>query len=208
MSSRMAEAKKIKQWIVRVIMPSLRKYGYYKLKDTTDKEVLELTNKINYLYAENEKLKQDTQKYKYPNGGIVYVIDYSTQYESIYRIGMTNNMTLRKKIYNTHTLHNHTIIHTHESNCPRKIEACVRISLVDYKHPNKDFYYCPIETIIYSIDECVNLIDCVRNNCDANTGKKKSTINKNKIKTDLVVNQVSKHNLKSLSKKLQKLIQQ
>ena len=44
---------------------------------------------------------------KIHDGAIVYVIeDYDTNQKVIYKIGKTDNMNKRIKIYNTHSIHN------------------------------------------------------------------------------------------------------
>jgi len=95
--SRLKKAEKFSEWVTHDVLPSIRKFGYYKLIKEHKKELHGILDKINYLETENKKLEEDQCKTKYPNGGLVYVIDYSTLHEEIYRIGMTGNMTSQKK---------------------------------------------------------------------------------------------------------------
>jgi len=80
----MPDAKQFKYWVTHQVLPSIRKYGYYKQKKDTDFKIHVLNERINYFIDKNKKIKQDMKKNKYPNGGIVYAIDYSTKYKEIY----------------------------------------------------------------------------------------------------------------------------
>lgn len=203
-SSKMPEAKKFKYWITHQILPSIRKYGYYKLKNNTDNKIKNLTDQINYLIDKNNKIKQDINKPKYPDGGIVYAIDYSTEQEEIYRIGMTGNMKLRKKLYDTHTLHDHDVVMIRESKCPSRLEACLKSMLYDYRYGNKkDFYVCSLRKIKLSIGKCVKSMDCIDKQ---KGGSKRSTKNENIISNKLLTLQYKKNKLLHKSKLLQKII--
>ncbi len=190
MRSRMPKAIKFAEWITEEVLPSIRKFGSYKLKQGYEKQLFDVMDKINYLTKENEKIKRenvkmrgDLKKETFPIGGLVYVIDYlvperagyarwapstkhySTADHEVYRIGKTNNMHLRKKIYDTHTLHKHKVVYLQETDCPPlvyrlgdtsttepsekvskifggpvKLESCVRSVLYDYLVPVRAGY--------------------------------------------------------------------
>lgn len=84
--SKLKSADKFSNWVTHDVLPSIRKYGIYRLKNDYMKQMHEVMKKINFLEKENKKIKQDQKKDTYPKGGVVYVIDYSTEYENIYRI--------------------------------------------------------------------------------------------------------------------------
>jgi prophage antirepressor-like protein len=162
LGSRMKNARKFRLWVTRIVLPNIRKYGMYKLKKEYEEKYNSILAKINFLEKENKKIKQNLKKEKYPGGGMVYVIDYSTEDEEIYRIGMTNNMNKRKKIYNTHTLNKHEVVFFKETDCPIKLESCIRSLLYDYRYQdNKDFYVCSLNKIKRSIKECLKSIRCI-----------------------------------------------
>ncbi len=124
--SKLPKATKFTDWMFDDLLPKLRKYGKYKLKKDLQNEMYTLSKKINFLEKQNQILKKDIKKEKFPSGGIVYAIDYSTDDESIYRIGMTNNMKLRKQIYNTHSLHKHDVVLIKKVSCPNHLKlVCV-----------------------------------------------------------------------------------
>ena len=93
-------------------------------------------------------MKNDLKKNKFPNGALVYIIDYSDDdinVDGIFRLGKTDNLTKRKQIYNTHMLHKRKamlfVIHTEITDKPLQFENCLRSMLYDYRYKNKkDFY--------------------------------------------------------------------
>ena len=62
-------------------------------------------NKINLLEKQNDKLKNELKIEKYPNGSLVYIIDYTDEQTNMYRLGKSDNMKKRKQIYDTHTIY-------------------------------------------------------------------------------------------------------
>ncbi len=98
--SRLEKAQKFSDWVTEDVLPSIRKYGYYKMKKSYEKEKNDLLEKINYLEKQNKLIINDMKKEKFPNGALVYFIDYSTDdnYEkNVYRLGATDDMNKRKK---------------------------------------------------------------------------------------------------------------
>lgn len=97
---------------------------------------------------------------------VVYGIDYSTEYESIFRVGLATDMAKRKKIYNTHTLHNHNVIIIQDSKCPARLESCIKALLFKHRYYfngkiKKDFFKCSFEKLKTSFDQCTESIKCV-----------------------------------------------
>jgi prophage antirepressor-like protein len=162
LQSRLQKAKKFKLWITKIVLPSIRKFGYYKLKKEHENEINDIMKKINYLEKQNGKLKNELKIENYPNGSLVYIVDYTDEQENIYRLGKTDNMTKRKKIYNTHTIYNKNIILRKEVSCPLQYETCLRSMLYNYRIKNrKDFYECDIKIIKKAIKKCDNSIKCM-----------------------------------------------
>lgn len=105
-------------------------------------------------------MRSDIKKEKYPDGGLVYVVDYSNEFGPMYRIGMTSNMTARKRLYKTHLAHNHKVVLIKETNCPIKLETCVRALLYDHRYQDgRDFYECSLNTIKSAFNNCSKVID-------------------------------------------------
>lgn len=155
LKSEQEKAKKFKKWVTSEVLPSIREFGYYKMKKKYEDENSELLKKINYLKKQNEEMKNDLKIDDYPNGALAYVLDYSDENEEIYRPGQTGDMTKRKKIYDTHMLHKKKVVYMVESKNPLQLEMCVRSMLYDYRYKNKkDFYMCSLETIKKAFSKC------------------------------------------------------
>jgi prophage antirepressor-like protein len=197
LQSRLPKAKKFKKWVTSEILPSIRKYGIYKLKVKYEKELDELLKDLNFLKKENEIIKTDMKKEKYPEGGIVYAIDYSENNEGVYRIGMTDNMKKRKSLYDTHTLHKKKVVYIMETECPLRLETCVRAMLYKYRYKNKkDYYVCDIEKIKNAFKNCKKSIECMEQNGGV-------------IKENLIEKEIIKlaKNCKDLNKKIKEMKQ-
>ena len=156
--SKLEKAKKFSDWVTDEVLPSIRKFGYYKIIKTSEASKNELLDKINYLEKQNKLMINDLKKEKYPNGALVYIVDYSdedTKVGGIYRIGKTDNMTTRKKIYDTHMLHNRKVVYKYFTDKPLQFENCVRSMLYDYRYKNrKDFYICSFIKIKRAFINC------------------------------------------------------
>lgn len=162
--SNMPASEKFTDWVTHKILPSIRKYGYYK----TSKEYEIMLKKINiklkklknakkYVEEENKILKQNLKKELFPKGGLVYAIDYSTKENEIYKIGMTENMIKRKEVYNSHTLDKKPVAFYLETKCPRSLEWCIRGLLYDYRYQDKrDYYVCSLKKIKLAFKACTS----------------------------------------------------
>lgn len=160
LTSKMPKAKKFNEWVTKEILPSIRKYGSYKMQKEYKNQMNGLMEKLNYLENENKKLVREMRKEKYPEGGIVYAIDYSDKENEIYRIGMTGDMNKRKQLYDTHLLNKHEVVILEKSDNPIKLETCIRSMLYDYRYKNhKDFYLCNLKTIKCAFNTCKKSIE-------------------------------------------------
>ena len=159
LSSRTKKAKKFVKWIKNDVLPLIRKNNMY----STDTEITKLQEKINKLEKKNKILQHDLKIEKFPDGAMVYVVeDYDTENELYYRIGKTDDMNKRIKIYNTHTIHNRKVVHYVEVMCPLQLETCIRSMLYKYRYKNKkDFYKCSLSKAKIAFKECVKSIQCV-----------------------------------------------
>lgn len=156
--SRLEKAQKFSDWVTEDVLPSIRKFGYYKMKKSYEKDKIDLLEKINYLEKQNKLMINDLKKEKYPNGAVVYIVDYSddANYEKdVYRLGSTDDMNNRKKIYDTHTLHKKPVIEKYFTEKAVKFEMCIRSMLYDYRYKNKkDFFLCDKDIIRKAFNNC------------------------------------------------------
>lgn len=168
-------------WIFDDVLPKVRKYGKYKLKMSYENEMYKLSRKISFLEKQNKLLKSDMKNEKFPDGGLVYVIDYTNEFGPMYRIGMTTNMNARKRLYKTHSAHDHQVVMFKETQCPVKLETCIRAMLYDYRYQKgRDFYECSLKTIKKAFKECYKSInkcisDQVSDLCSSETSAERRT---------------------------------
>lgn len=156
--SKLKTTKKFSDWVTNDVLPSIRKFGYYKMKKSYETEKNNLLEKINYLEKQNKLMINDMKKEKYSNGSVVYIVDYSdaANYEKdVYRLGSTYNMNNRKKIYNTHTLHKKPVVEKYFTEKAVNLELCIRSMLYDYRYKNKkDFFLCDRNIIKKAFKNC------------------------------------------------------
>lgn len=102
---------------------------------------------------------------KFPDGAMIYVVeDYDVDNNIYYKIGKTDDMNKRIKIYNTHSIHNKKVVHYVELQCPLQLETCIRSMLYKYRYKNKkDYFKCPLNKIIKAFGKCLESINCVEN---------------------------------------------
>lgn len=159
MFSKLKSARKFRDWVLEEVLPSIRKYGFYSVREDCQVLIKKLKDEIKYYKSERKKIKQDCTKKCYPRGGIVYAIDVSTKYEKLYRIGSTSNMKHRKQIYDTHTLHNYKVSDFIISDCHFITESCAKSKLINDRYVydgkiKKDIYKCSLQKIKKIFREC------------------------------------------------------
>ena len=185
--SKMKKAQIFSDWITNDVLPSIRKYGYYKMKKSYEKDKNDLLDKINYLEKQNKLMINDMKKEKFPEGALVYFIDYSNDnnYEKdVYRLGKTDDMKKRKQIYDTHMLHKRPVVEKIFADNPPRLETCLRSMLYDYRYKNKkDFYLCDLKIIKKAVKNCNRSIKNMNSRQTNQKGGDLSEINK--LRNDL-----------------------
>jgi len=158
-SGKTKRSKKFNKWLITEVLPKLRK----KNVDTSDEEINKLLQKINELEKYNKVLQNDLKIEKFPEGAMVYVVkDYDLDGTLCYKLGKTDDMNKRIKIYNTHSIHKKEVVHYVEIKCPLQLESCIKSMLYNYKVKNKkDFFKCSLEKIIQAFDKCLESIKCI-----------------------------------------------
>jgi len=173
LSSRTQKAKKFIKWIKNDVLPLIRQNNIF----STDSEITKLQKEINKLEKENNILRNDLKVEKFPEGAMVYVVeeyDIDNNNELYYKLGKTNDMNKRIKIYNTHSLHNKSVPYYVEAICPLPLETCIRSMLYKYRYKNrKDYFKCSLTKVKKAFTTCVNSIKCVE---DQEGGDKKYII--------------------------------
>lgn len=180
-SSRTKKAKKFIKWIKHDALPLIRQNNIF----STDSEITKLQKEINELERKNKVLLNDLKVEKFPEGAMVYVVeeyDNQNNNELYYKLGKTDDMNKRIKIYNTHSLHNKNVPYYVEIGCPIPLETCIRSMLYKYRYKNrKDYFKCSLSKIKKAFSECVDSIECVENQ-DGGNKKYKIKYYENKLK--------------------------
>ena len=144
----------------------MRKQSIY----SNNSEITKLQEKINNLESKNKILKNNLKIEKFPDGAIVYVIedyDVNNSNTKIYKIGKTDNLNKRIKIYNTHSIHNKKVIHFIEIKFPLQLEICIKSMLYKYRIKNKKEYYeCSLDKIKKAFKLCIKSIKCIETEQD------------------------------------------
>jgi len=166
MKSKKPEAKAFTKWIRYDVLPSIRKYGTYKMKKECENDKSQLMRDLRLLQKQNQICQNDLKKECYPDGGMVYGIDYSDQHdEEVFRIGMTDNMNQREKIYKTHTLHNRKVVDSRITDDPKQFEMCLRSMLRHKRYrDNKDYYVCSLSYLKKAFTNCEMAIKKMKTN--------------------------------------------
>ena len=167
--SRTKKSKKFLKWITKDVIPSMRKQTIYSNND----EITKLQEKINELESKNKILKNNLKIEKFPEGTIVYVIedyDINNSNNIIYKIGKTDDLNKRIKIYNTHSIHNKTVVHYVEIKCPLQFESCIKSMLYKYRIKNKKEYFdCSLTKIKKAFKICIKSIICIEKSQNGGT---------------------------------------
>jgi predicted GIY-YIG superfamily endonuclease len=167
--SRNKKSKKFIKWLTSDVLPNLRRDKIF----SSDENITKLLKKINDLEAKNKLLQNDLKLEKFPEGGIVYVIEETDiDGEIYYRIGKTDNMNKRIQIHNTHSIHNKKVAHYVELACPLQLETCLRSMLYKYRYKNKkDYFSCSLNKIKKAFTKCLDSIKCVESDQTGGTYK-------------------------------------
>lgn len=189
LKSKLPAAEEFNDWITHDVIPSIRKKGLYELKKSHETKMLKMVKKLNDVKNEKRKMENDLKKVKFPHGGIVYAVDYSTKTKQKYRIGMSGDMNKRKPSYDTHTFHKKPVVAFIRTDSPIQIEKCIQALLYDYKYRN-DFYICGLKKIVDAFKKCCS--DTKKMSKSKSRGKSKCrykslTKSKPKLNTSIMV---------------------
>lgn len=159
MRSNLPDAHKYQKFLIDIVLPSVRKYEYYKNKQEYDEKINSLKDKIKYLKDEKIHTREE-----YETAGIVYVVDYSSNYDKIYKIETTCNKNKINKINETLMYSNKQVVLVEESDSLPMLFSYLKLMVYDYTyyHNNelqKDFYQCSLKKIKSSIKECVEILE-------------------------------------------------
>jgi prophage antirepressor-like protein len=152
--SRMKKAKEFQLWLINDVLPNLRKFGKYEVNKKLKLKLKTLNKKIKLLEKQNETLKKNMIKNKYPKGMYIYILED----DKLYKIGYTNDLQKRINNYNIGKANKADYKYYRKTNCGKEIEKCMKSILNKYIYKsNKEFYDCKLEKIINAIAKCLNI---------------------------------------------------
>jgi len=173
--SRNKKAKEITDWVTQEIMPSIRKYGEYKLThplkeqiDTLNIRIHDLNKTINEQDDEIDILEHNLKKPKYKKGGMVYIlrtitnkINYNLDEKLYIKFGKTKkDMNKRKPPYDTACKNRVQILKTIYVDDPDTIEKCVIKKMDEYRiQDRKEYFKCSYNEIVNEIASCVKFYE-------------------------------------------------
>ncbi len=160
-------AKEITEWITHDVMPSIRKYGEYKLTHSLKKEIDQLKEELIEKANENDILKHNLKGTKFKKGGMVYLlrtientISFDPNKILYLKFGQTKDMNKRKPIYDTSSKNKVQVIKSILVRNPKIIEQCVLEKMDVYRIQNKKEYFeCSYNTIIREIASCIKFYE-------------------------------------------------
>lgn len=196
--SKKPNAKKFTAWITNDVLPSIRKYGYYKMKTKYETDKSGLLQQINYLEKQTKTMETNLKKDKYPDGALVYIMDYSDEDKTlpgIYRLGITKNLKSRKQVYDTHTLNKKKVVNYEEVDDPVRLEYCMRSMLYKYRYrDNKDFYVCSLAVIKKAFKKCLESLKSMNTQSGGSLPINDNTMVKLKNKLTKINKNIEKYN--------------
>jgi hypothetical protein len=184
-------------------MPSIRKYGEYKINHNIKKQLDELNNIIDKQQKEINVLKHNIKKPKFKKGGMVYILriiydDVSINTdETLYlKFGRTKNMDKRISTYETTTKNKVQIIKSIYVDDPKNIEHCTLKKMDNFRINNKKEYFeCSYNQIIDAVSSCISFFE----NKDIDKKPDIEQINNAKRQTNFNINKDKNIHIKVLN---------
>lgn len=165
--SKKNEAKKFFMWVVKNVIPDIRKKGYYEADKKQNKEIEKLNNTIEKLYQENFILKNNNKKINNDDGKYIYIIkspDYNINptIDDILKIGKTIKYKNRMSVHNSSNKDNIMILYRIKVDDSDVVEQCLKALLKKQMYNKKEFYKISINDAVKTINKCVKLTKSVK----------------------------------------------
>ncbi len=162
LKSKQKEALDFQKWIIRDVLPNIRKYGEYKLKKELKEE---LNNKIlKIISTKDEIIKKLTRKLHkeiYEKGQLVYVHVYTT-YEKypLYKIGYSKKLDKRIMNYGTGHTDNGSIVFHIKCHNMKLVEDVLKHKLKWCLYDkNREMVKIKLDELILIIEETIHDLD-------------------------------------------------
>lgn len=161
--SKKNEAKKFFMWVIKNVIPDIRKKGYYESNKKQNNEIEKLNETIEQLYQENLILKNNKNKIKDENGKYIYIIkspdlnSINPSTDDILKIGKTNKYKNRMNVHNSSNKNNVLILYRVKVDDSDVVEQCLKALLKKQMYNRKEHYIISINNAIKTINKCIKL---------------------------------------------------
>lgn len=150
-------------WITDEVLPSIRKFGEYKVTSDLKSKIDELNELLNTKEEKIKILEHNMKKIKHVKGGLVYImrtiidkLNLDVSEEIFIKFGRSDDMNDRENNYNTCVPNKIQIIKKIYVNDPLTIEKCVVKKMSNYKiKDKKEYFKCSYNQMIDAIEACV-----------------------------------------------------
>lgn len=132
------------------------------------------TTLIQGINAEIKDMQKSMKpKSKEDSAGYIYVIKASTQKDSVYKIGRTQDLNKRLETYQTGSLEGVELVYKFRTDNHKKTEACVKLMLKERQmRKYKEVYEANIDFIKHIIQQCDETVKYTRLYTDTRAAKK------------------------------------
>jgi prophage antirepressor-like protein len=148
--SRKTKNKEIFNWIVRDVMPHLRKYGKYEINDKYKEKMESINNQIDDYKGKNIYILRTIET----------DMNFNIRIKYYFKVGRTKKMEARINVYNTTTKNKVQVIKTIPVENLKVTEGIIFTKLEQYRiQDKKEYFECSYKKLIKIIAECVYFIE-------------------------------------------------
>lgn len=157
------EAKKFFMWVIKDVIPDIRKKGYYEANKKQSNEIEKLNKTIEEMHQEILILKNNNNKIKDEKGKYIYVIkspDFNSinpTIDDVLKIGKTIKYKNRMGVHNSSNKNNVLILYRVKVDDSDVVEQCLKALLKKQMYNRKEHYTISINDAIKTINKCIKL---------------------------------------------------
>ena len=160
LSSRKEQAEPFKRWILKEVIPRIRKTGEYKVESKYKKKLIQLEKKLKEKSKRVRILEHNQKKKKYKVTGLIYVLrSINHGSDGLIKMGRTTDLNKRLNTYNTSVPDDMELLFVLEVDDPISVEHCIKglASQFIYRK-NKEYYRCTLKKFKKIIIQCDKLV--------------------------------------------------
>lgn len=150
-------------WVVKNVIPDIRKKGYYEVDKKQNKEIEKLNKTIETLYQEIIILKNNNKKINNDEGNYIYIVkspdfnNINPSIEDILKIGKTTKYKNRMCVHNSSNKNNVLILYRVKVDDADVVEQCLKALLKKQMYNKKEYYKISINNAVKTINKCIKL---------------------------------------------------